>query len=93
MTRELQKRGLNARRQVSVPIEYDGETFEEGFRADIVVEEKVIIELKSVEKASPAHKKQILTYLRLSGLKLGYLINFGEVLVKDGITRTINGDL
>ena len=74
-------------------IEYEGEVFEEGFRADMVVEGKVIIELKSVERASPAHKKQLLTYLRLTGMKLGYLLNFGEALMKDGITRTINGQI
>ena len=64
--------------------------FDEGFRADLVVEKKVIIELKSVEKVTPAHKKQIQTYLRLTGCKLGYLLNFGEALMKHGITRTVN---
>jgi GxxExxY protein len=59
----------------------------------LIIEGKVIIELKSVEKPNPAHKKQLLTYLRLTGMKLGYLLNFGEALMKDGITRTINGRL
>ena len=59
----------------------------------MVVNDKVIVELKSVEKTSPAHKKQLLTYLKLTGLKLGYLLNFGEALMKNGITRTINGQL
>ncbi len=59
----------------------------------LIVEHKVIVELKSVERISPAHKKQVLTYLRLTGMKLGYLLNFGEALMKDGITRTINGHL
>jgi hypothetical protein len=76
-----------------VPIEYEGETFAEGFRADLIVESKVLLELKSVERVTPAHKKQLLTYLRLTGLKLGYLLNFGEALMRDGITRTINGSL
>ncbi len=91
--RELEKRGLSVQRQVPVPIEFDGTQFDEGFRADFILEGKVIVELKSVEKVLPVHKKQLLTYLRLSGLKLGYLLNFGEVLMKDGITRTINGTL
>ena len=93
LARLLKKRGLSVQRQVPVTIEYEGEVFEEGFRADMVVEGKVIIELKSVERASPAHKKQLLTYLRLTGMKLGYLLNFGEALMKDGITRTINGQI
>lgn len=93
LARELEKHGLKVERQVPVPIEYDGVTFDEGFRADLIVEGKVIVELKSVERVNPAHKKQLLTYLRLTGKKLGYLLNFGEALMKDGITRTINGKL
>ena len=85
--------GLRVERQVPVPIVFEGMTFDEGFRADIVVEGKVILELKSVEKALPVHKKQLLTYLKLTGLRLGYLLNFGEELMKHGITRTINGTL
>jgi GxxExxY protein len=65
--------------------------FDEGFRADLIVESKVIIELKSVEHVSQAHKKQIQTYLRMTGCRLGYLLNFGEELMKDGITRCVNG--
>ncbi|HHT9137210.1 MAG TPA: GxxExxY protein [Candidatus Wunengus sp. YC60] len=90
---ELKKRGLSVNRQVSIPIEYHGIKFDEGFRADILVENKVIIELKSVESVNRAHKKQVLTYLRLTGHKLGYLLNFGEALMKDGISRIINGDM
>lgn len=93
LARQLEKRGLSVQRQVPVAIEFDGEAFEEGFRADLIVEDRVIIELKSVEKVNPAHKKQLLTYLRLTGKKLGYLLNFGEALMKDGITRTIHGQL
>jgi len=66
-------------------------TFDEAFRADLVVEEKVIVELKSVEQVSEAHKKQVQTYLRLTGCRLGFLLNFGEALMKRGITRVVNG--
>ncbi len=90
---ELQTRGLELKRQVSIPIEYRGIKFDEGFRADVIVENKVILELKSVETASRAHKKQVLTYLKLTGMKLGYLLNFGESLMKDGITRLLNGEI
>lgn len=90
---ELKKRGLSVNRQVSIPIEYHGIKFDEGFRADILIENKVIIELKSIESINKAHKKQVLTYLRLTGCKLGYLLNFGEALMKDGISRIINGDI
>ncbi|MFM8364338.1 MAG: GxxExxY protein [Verrucomicrobiota bacterium] len=93
LARSLERRGLAVQRQVAVPIEYQGETFSEGFRADLIVEGLVIVELKSVERVTPAHKKQLLTYLRLTGLKFGYLLNFGEALMRDGITRTINGSL
>lgn len=89
--RELQDRGLKVERQVSVPIEYKGMRFVEGFRADIIVEDKVVLELKSVERVAASHKKQVQTYLRLTGCKLGYLLNFGEVLMKHGITRCVNG--
>lgn len=65
--------------------------FDEGFRADLIVEDKVIVELKSVEAVAPVHKKQVLTHLRLMNLKLGLLINFGEELIKNGISRIANG--
>jgi GxxExxY protein len=93
LAQRLEKRGLSVKRQVAVAIEFEGERFDEGFRADLVVNDKVIVELKSVEKTSPAHKKQLLTHLTLTGLKLGYLLNLGEALMKNGITRTINGQL
>ena len=93
LSRRLENRGLSVERQAAVPIEFEGSRFDEGFRADLIVSNKVIVELKSVEKANPAHKKQLLTYLKLTGLKVGYLLNFGEALMKDGITRTINGQL
>ncbi len=90
LAHELSRRGLHVDRQVAVSIEYDGIRFDEGFRADMIVENKVILELKSVEKVTAAHKKQIQTYLRLTGHKLGYLLNFGEALMKQGITRAVN---
>lgn len=91
LSRELQDRGLTIRRQVPVPIQYKNIRFDEGFRADIVVAGKVIVELKSVERVTAAHKKQVQTYLRLTGCKLGYLLNFGEALMKSGIARCVNG--
>ena len=91
LARELQERGLKVERQVAVAIEYKGLAFDEGFRADIIAEGKVILELKSVEHVTAAHRKQVQTYLRLTGRKLGYLLNFGEALMKDGITRCVNG--
>ncbi len=93
MAHRLKERGLFVERQVPISIEFDGKKFEEGFRADLIVERKVIIELKSVETVHPAHKKQLLTYLRLTGLKLGYLLNFGAATMKDGIFRIINGKI
>jgi GxxExxY protein len=90
LARELSDRGLKAERQVPVPIIYKGLSFEEGFRADLIVADKVLVELKSVERVTPAHKKQVQTYLRLTGLKLGYLLNFSEAVLKDGITRCVN---
>ena len=88
---ELTGRGLKVARQVAVPITYKGIKFDEGFRADLIVEDKIIIELKSVEHVSPAHKKQVQTYLKLTGCKLGYLLNFGEDVLRTGITRCVNG--
>ena len=88
---ELRQRGISVERQVPIPIRYKDMNFDEAFRADFVVEEKVIVELKSVEQVSQAHKKQVQTYLRLTGCKLGFLLNFGEALMKRGITRAVNG--
>jgi len=87
----LAKRGLKVERQVPVAIVFEGNKFDEGFRADLIVEDKVIVELKSVEKVMPVHKKQLLTYLRLSDTRLGLLINFGSELIRDGISRVVNG--
>jgi len=91
LVNELEERGLKVERQVSVPIAYKGIRFDEGFRADIIVDGRVILELKSIERVTAAHKKQVQTYLRLTGCKLGYLLNFGEALMKSGITRCVNG--
>lgn len=90
LSRNLQNSGLKTARQVSIPIEYNGIRFDEGFRADIIVEDKLIVELKSVENIQPVHKKQLLTYLRLTDMRLGLLINFGTSLLKDGISRIVN---
>jgi GxxExxY protein len=87
---ELNKRSLTTRQQTPVPLIYEGITFYIGFKTDVVVNDLVILELKSVEKLEPVHFKQLLTYLRLTGLRLGLLINFGENLLKDGIHRVVN---
>lgn len=91
LAHELRKRGLAVERQVPISVKYDSITFDEGFRADVVVDDKVILELKSVEQVLRVHKKQLLTYLRLTGKRLGLLINFNEELIKDGISRVVNG--
>ena len=91
MAYELQQRGLRVSRQVPVSIRYKEMIFDAAFRADLIVEDKVIVELKSVEQVSEAHKKQVQTYLRLNGCKLGFLLNFGEALMKHGIVRVVNG--
>jgi len=88
---ELEKRGLQAERQKPLPVVYENVRLEEGFRADLVVSDLVIVELKSVEAVAPLHKKQLLTYLRLSYKRLGLLINFGEARIKNGISRVVNG--
>ena len=87
---ELRKRGLEVDVQVTIPVRYEGITLEVGFRADIIVNNFLIVELKSVENILPVHKKQLLTYLRLSDKRVGLLINFNTELMKDGITRVVN---
>lgn len=88
---ELESRGLKVERQVSIPLNYKGIDFKESFRADLLIEDKVVLEMKSIERVSNAHKKQLLTYMKLMDCKLGYLLNFGEALMVDGITRILNG--
>ena len=91
LARELERRGLRVERQVPIPIEYEGLKFDEGFRADIIVEGKVILELKSVEQLAKVHYKQLSTYLKLADKRLGLLLNFGADLMKEGIKRIANG--
>src|SRR5712691_10991264 len=88
---ELDRRGLHTVRQQVIPVVYENVRIDVGFRADLVVEDKVIVEVKSVELLAPVHKKQLLTYLRLADKRLGLLINFQVALIKDGITRIVNG--
>jgi len=87
---ELLKNNLKCERQVGIPVVYETVEMNVGFKADIIIEDKVIIELKSIEKVMPVHKKQLLTYLKLTELKLGLLVNFNVDLIKDGITRIVN---
>ena len=87
---ELQRRGLRIEAETPMPVVYEGIQLDVGFRADLIVEEMVIVELKSVEQIVPVHKKQLLTYLRVAVKRLGLLINFGAPLIRDGITRIVN---
>jgi GxxExxY protein len=87
---ELAVRGLVVERQVRVAITYRDLVFRKAFRADLLVEDRVIVEVKSVQQVLPQHTKQVQTYLKLTGLKLGYLLNFGAPVMKDGITRCVN---
>ena len=91
MAYESQKRGLSINRQQGIPVVYEDIKMDLGFRADLIVENKVVVEIKSVEVIAPVHKKQLLTYLRLTDKKLGLLINFNVDLIKDGISRVVNG--
>jgi GxxExxY protein len=88
---ELKKAGLKCEKEVGVPIHYKEIKLDIGFRADVIVENLVIVELKSVEKVLPVHKKQLMTYLKLTKMKLGLLVNFNVNLIKDGIERVVNG--
>jgi GxxExxY protein len=87
---ELAKRGLQMRRQQAMPVIYESVRMDIGFRADLVVADRVIVEIKSIDGISPVHRKQLLTYLRLTGKRLGLLINFNVELIRDGITRVVN---
>ena len=87
---ELKKRGLFVESEIPMPVQYDGVQVDIGYRADLLIEKSVIVELKSVEKVIDIHKKQLLTYLKISDLRLGLLINFNVPLIKDGITRIAN---
>ncbi len=91
MAYELRKRGLHVEEEVPVPVIWDEESMEVGFRVDLFVNRKLIVELKSIEHVAPVHKKIVLTYLRLTECRLGLLLNFGEELMKSGISRIVNG--
>lgn len=90
MAHEIAKRGLSVERQRAVDVVYDGLRFDAAFRADMIVQGLVIVELKAIEQVLPKHKAQLLTYLRLTNLKLGLLLNFNEELMKHGIHRVVN---
>ena len=91
MAQELARRGLHSERQQALPVVWENIHLEAGFRVDLMVENKVIVEIKSVEAIAPVHRKQLLTYLRLANKRLGLLINFDVDLIKDGIARVVNG--
>ena len=90
LTHELRKQGFDVQRQVALPVEYDGQRIDTGFRLDILVAEKVVVEVKAVERTAPIHTAQVLTYLKLGGFKLGYLLNFNFCHMRDGIKRLVN---
>ncbi len=90
LTHELRIQGFDVQRQFALPVEYDGQRIDAGFRLDILVAEKVVVEVKAVERTAPIHTAQILTYLKLGGFKLGYLLNFNVVHMRDGIKRLVN---
>jgi GxxExxY protein len=89
LTHELRKEGFQVDRQVDIPIQYDGITFEEGLRLDLLVDRRVVIETKAVDQVNPVWQAQVLSHLKLTGLRLGYLINFNVPLIKQGIKRII----
>ena len=91
LTYELEKQGLPVRRQASIPIRYEDLTIDNGYRADLLVGSRVVVELKSVETILPVHRAQLLSYLRLGGFKLGYLLNFHVARMRDGVVRIVNG--
>jgi GxxExxY protein len=91
LAHELKKRGLRVQRQLPVPIVWDDIQFEEGYRLDLIVEDKVLVEVKSIEAVERVHKKQLLTYLPLLDKRLGLVINFNDELIRDGISRVVNG--
>lgn len=91
LAHELSGAGLQIKRQTALPVSYDGVEIEGGFRVDLVVEDLLIVEIKAVEEVLPVHRSQLLTYLKLSGLKLGYLLNFNVPHMRDGIKRVVNG--
>ena len=91
LAHELSKAGMQVRRQVTLPLAYDGLILDQGYRLDILVEERVVIEVKAVERDPGLHRAQVLTYLKLGGYSLGYALNFNSVLLRDGVIRVVNG--
>ena len=91
LSHELSRQGLAIRAQVGIPVRYDDLVIEIGYRIDLLVNDRVVVELKSVEAILPVHRGQLLSYLRLGGFKLGYLLNFNVAYMRDGITRLVNG--
>jgi iron complex transport system substrate-binding protein len=90
LAKELERRGFRAARQVPVSFDYDGLSFQDAFRVDLLVESRIVVELKSVERLAPVHSKQLLTYLRLMNLPVGLLVNFGASTLKEGLHRIAN---
>ena len=90
LVKKLMERGYDVKRQLPIPLAYDGLQFDVAFRADVVIEDKVLLELKSLDRLTNAHRKQLLTYLKLSGMKLGLLLNFGADLMTQGTVRVVN---
>jgi len=88
---ELEKQGLAVQRQVLIPLRYEDLTIDNGYRVDLLVENRVVVELKALETILPVHRAQLLSYLRLGGFKLGYLLNFNVARMRDGIVRLVNG--
>lgn len=90
---ELSEKGLSVKKEVDFPVRWKSLNMNFGYRIDLLVENKIIVELKSVEKTQPVHYKQVLTYLKLPGINLGFLINFGEQYIKTGLKRIVNGKI
>lgn len=91
LAHELTKQGMTIRRQVSIPIRYEELSIENGYRVDLLVDDRVVVELKAIETLLPVHRAQLLSYLRLGGFRLGYLLNFNVAHMRDGIARIVNG--
>ena len=91
LVHEIGRQGVEVKRQVTLPLNYDGMKLDAGYRLDLLIGDRVIVELKSIEKILPVHAAQLMSYLKLSGLRLGYLLNFNVVHMRDGIKRMVNG--
>jgi GxxExxY protein len=91
LAHEIERKGLAVRRQVSIPIRYEGLVIDNGYRIDLLVDSRVVVELKAIEALLPVHRAQLLSYLRLGDFKLGYLLNFNVAHMRDGIARIVNG--